>query len=590
MTPKFNIDRPKITDEEINKNKDFDKLLKQFKEQSIKKARADESWWKNKKIKYSTAIAGITVICTITYTTLFNNQKNKKNEQLTSLSIPKQIKSNKKPFIKYPSKDLKLPSSIYKINNSKGGQIIHPSKSKINIPKNSFVDKNGKDIIGDVTISYNEFHSIADVILSGIPMLYDSGGVHNNLESAGMFNIRGYQNNESVFIKSGNKIEIELASTSSENRFNQYNLDTVTKNWKFIQKDNAITNKHKPAVENKKSETQVNNLIKLQNLKNEIETVIPEKIQNNKQTYSKKINELIKIKEPELLAKNKTGIPIFKLEANYNEFPELNVFEDVVFEVGKENKNYSKELHAITWSGFKISEGPLKGKNYVLTLSYRNRSEKLIVYPVITEDNYEKAKIEYGKKLQNYTKLIEKRKQEEKKLLDEMESKQKVYMADLKKKEEEYKNEMTKFIANRDNQNELSTNFNSMSNQFRAIRIFKISSFGIYNSDCAHPLTSNKNLYPIFIINKKQSFIKPDFVYLINHSEKSVYELNNQEGFKLNFNPNNDYSICIFDKNKLYMCSKNIFKETIEKSNNKFLITPLPDHTSLIDFKKNLEI
>ena len=34
MEPKFNINRPKVSDEEIKKHQDFDKLVKQFKEQS----------------------------------------------------------------------------------------------------------------------------------------------------------------------------------------------------------------------------------------------------------------------------------------------------------------------------------------------------------------------------------------------------------------------------------------------------------------------------------------------------------------------------------------------------------------------------
>ena len=49
MEPKFNLNRPKISDDEIDKNKDFDNLVKQFKEQSIQRARSDVSFFKNKK-------------------------------------------------------------------------------------------------------------------------------------------------------------------------------------------------------------------------------------------------------------------------------------------------------------------------------------------------------------------------------------------------------------------------------------------------------------------------------------------------------------------------------------------------------------
>lgn len=37
MSIKFNIDRPKISDQEINKNKNFNELVEQFKQHSLKK-------------------------------------------------------------------------------------------------------------------------------------------------------------------------------------------------------------------------------------------------------------------------------------------------------------------------------------------------------------------------------------------------------------------------------------------------------------------------------------------------------------------------------------------------------------------------
>ncbi len=37
MSLKFNIDRPKVSDEEISKHKDFQKLVEKFKQQSLKK-------------------------------------------------------------------------------------------------------------------------------------------------------------------------------------------------------------------------------------------------------------------------------------------------------------------------------------------------------------------------------------------------------------------------------------------------------------------------------------------------------------------------------------------------------------------------
>src|SRR5690606_20180061 len=115
--------------------------------------------------------------------------------------------------------------------------------------------------------------------------------------------------------------------------------------------------------------------------------------------------------------------------------PELQAFKNVIFEVGNENKNYSNELHEITWSNVKMSEGTQKGKNYLLTLTYRNRVEKLIVYPVLSGADFDKAQKVHEEKLANYQSLLEKRKAEEQRLMAEMQAKQAAYMAELKKKE-----------------------------------------------------------------------------------------------------------------------------------------------------------
>ena len=112
MQPKFNIDRPKVSDDEINKHKDFDNLVKQFKEQSLQKARSDKSWWKNNYIKYAAVIAGATVICTVTYNQIKDKSNtNTTNDKTITLKdqennkIPKNTKFINEPFEKLKVKN-----------------------------------------------------------------------------------------------------------------------------------------------------------------------------------------------------------------------------------------------------------------------------------------------------------------------------------------------------------------------------------------------------------------------------------------------------------------------------------------------------
>lgn len=600
MSLKFNIDRPKISDEEIDKHKDFEKLVKQFKQQSVQKAKHDKSWWKSKKVRYSTVIAGITVICTISYFALFNKSQNQNtNDKIVTQKKQEQgtKKQEARRFVSAPSSKLAIPYSSYKVNNSKGGEIKHTTSSKIKIPKNSFIDKSGKDVVGDVTIEYREFHDKGDIIASGIPMVYDSAGKKYNLESAGMFDIKGSQNGEAVYIKEGNNLAVELASGSAEDRFNQYYLDTIEKNWKYIKHDEIITFKEtslksKEVSQNSKADrpTTTSNK-KLETLKQEIEIVLPKKIDSVKVVYTKKTDALPKAKEPAKPSKP-TGKPTFVIDGSKEEFPELAAFENVIFEIGDENTNYQKSFNDITWNDVKVSEGPQKGKNYLLTLTLRNRVEKLIVYPVLSGTDFEKANKKYQQKFSDYQALVEKRAADEKKLIAEMEAKQQVYMTQLKQKQEEYLQQQSLMQARMSQQsmNDLGNNFNGLSNQVRASRLFSISKFGIYNSDCAKPLPEGISVAPIFLLGENP--IQPDMVYLVDHTANTVYNFSAADLYKkINYNPSGANSFVVFARNKMYLCNKTSFKESANKNVNKFTVSPLPDSSdNLIDFKKALEI
>ncbi len=602
MEPKFNIDRPKISDEEIKKHQNFEQLVKQFKQQSLNKARHDKSWWKSKKVRYSAVIAGITVICTISYLALFKNEttQNKTHETLITQDTKKEHTNTKKNFISEPSQKLKVNYTAYTINNAKGGEIKHPTSSKIKVPKNSFVDKNGKDIIGDVTIEYREFHDAADIIASGIPMNYDSAGTKYTLESAGMFDIKGSQNGEPVYIKKDKTVEVQLASANSDDRFNQYYLDTVARNWQYIQKDNANTvlgNDHTKKEFDNNQKDGPDNFVKrspkLQILKNEIEVLIPKRIDSVKIVYTKKIDAVPKVNAPAKINKPTPGRPTFILEGSYNEFPELAAFSNVIFEVGPENKNYYPQMHEITWSDVKVSEGPTKGKNYLLTLTYRKQIEKLVVYPTLKGADLEKAEKKYQQKFKEYEGLVEKRKADEQRLMAEMEAKQKAYMADLKKKQEDYEKERVKLLVafKQNEQKQLESSFNNMSMATKATRIFNVSSFGIYNSDCPHSQPSGKTVTPMFVNNEKGALINPEIIYMIDHKTKAVYNIAFNEGFRITYEPQNDYTLCVFRQNKLYICTKNMFKATADKNSDKFTVNELSESSdNLSDFKKALEI
>jgi hypothetical protein len=595
MATKFNLNRQPVPDEEINSHKDFGELVNKFKKQSIEKARSDSNFLKNKKATYSAIIAGVAVVCTVTYFSVFKKEppKETKNDKIiTSQKNESNTPNTKlnKAFIAPPITKLNVPYTSYKVKSEQGATIKHKSNSKIIIPKKAFVNKQGQDIIGDVEITYREFHNQADIIASGIPMTYDSAGVQSTLESAGMIDIKGFQNGEPVYINPKKQITVEFQSEQTTDKYNMYVLDTVAKNWVYQKRDNSLVeNKHKASKSSTSAtptEETAENIQspKTENLQKQIDA-IPPKIEAEKVVYTKKVNQLPKVSTPTKPTKATVGRPQFELDVNYKEFPELEAFKNAVFEVGSENKNYSSKLADVTWSSAEVSEGPVKGKNYLLTLKLRERVEKLIVYPALTGADYDKALKSYENKFNDYKTAVVKREADEKRLKEEFEAKQAAYIAEQKNLSDELVKERVKLWKEREARQ--LEEFNSMNNDMKVVRIFQISSFNIYNSDCPNNLPKEAKMNPIYVKNDKSN-IRPNMVYLICHSKNLVFNLPYGE---LPYNPKEKYSLCVVLKGKVYLCSKEKFSEITATNQNKIPLTEMASNVDdMIDFKKAIGI
>ncbi len=119
----------------------------------------------------------------------------------------------------------------FRLIEDDGGTLIYDS-TKIVIAPNSFLHKNGTEVTGEIEISYQEYRNPSDFILSGIPMSFKTGSVVNNFNSAGMFKINVYQNNEELILKKtlNKQINIDFPLTAFiDQKF--YSLDTLNHQW-----------------------------------------------------------------------------------------------------------------------------------------------------------------------------------------------------------------------------------------------------------------------------------------------------------------------------------------------------------------------
>ena len=499
MKKKVNVNRPDMSSEEILKRKNFDSVLKQH--TIINKPFYKKPWFLSG--------AGIAVLATVAAIVFKVNTTDNVNINAVN-SVASAVTDNialanfyrneeAKPCINPPLTGLNIPVTVYKVIAEKGATLDFRTGSKITVPKNSFTDEEGKLVKGEVEVHYREFHDPVDFFVAGIPMTYDSAGVRYHFESAGMMEMKAYQNGKLVAVAPDKSINVELASNYPGAEYNLYKLDTVANNWSCLGKDKIVANVPDTKADNTKPVEQVKETAEYKTIEVNKEEAI--------KTREVKVEALPKApvapKKPELAKKDKYT---FNLDVDSKEYPELAIYKGVLFEVGDENKNFNSSMYNITWDEATVKEGPDKGNNYLLTLKRASKKYDLVVYPVFEGKNYEAAQKEYQEKFNKYNVAVDKRKAEEKRIEEEYQAQ----MAKLKKRQEELE---LRWKEKQDNQ------FKLMSAQEKVHRVFAISGFGVYNCDkpsayptgvsCTAKLNNESDVrlmcYDVFLVDKEKN-------------------------------------------------------------------------------------
>lgn len=120
--------------------------------------------------------------------------------------------------------------------------------TRIHIPSDAFVNKaTGDPVNGDVVLTFNEYHTQGEILASGIPMTYITPeGDTADFESAGMFDIRAFQNGLELELAEDKEIEVELA-TDAGGTFEFYAYDEGQENWELKDTEcNPIPNPYIP--------------------------------------------------------------------------------------------------------------------------------------------------------------------------------------------------------------------------------------------------------------------------------------------------------------------------------------------------------
>jgi hypothetical protein len=119
----------------------------------------------------------------------------------------------------------------FNLNEDKGG-VIKLDSTTITIMPNSFTNRDGSEVTGDITISYLEYKSPSDFILGDIPMSFIKNKEVSLFESGSMFKILATQNENKLLLKKTQDKNIIIETPLKKIPDQQfYNFDSIHRQW-----------------------------------------------------------------------------------------------------------------------------------------------------------------------------------------------------------------------------------------------------------------------------------------------------------------------------------------------------------------------
>jgi len=113
-----------------------------------------------------------------------------------------------------------------------GDSLYFETGTEVHIPLAAFLLANGKVATGKVQLYFDEWHTLKDIFLSGIPMHYTENGEEGALSSAGMFEIYAQQNGKDLRVNPQAPIVVQVASRRKEGDFMNLDFNPSTQEWK----------------------------------------------------------------------------------------------------------------------------------------------------------------------------------------------------------------------------------------------------------------------------------------------------------------------------------------------------------------------
>ncbi|MCB0430748.1 MAG: hypothetical protein H6585_14435 [Flavobacteriales bacterium] len=503
MKPKIIHEQPSAGADEIQARRDFQSVLKRY---HVHAPTASHKSW----LKWGAgfvATAGLIAM----YAVLGNKQPE------TTTTLPPQVQIEKvdqelHPMLQPRLPEHCLPFATYRINAARGGKFTHSTGTHVEVPAMSLVDSTGKSVTGDVEIRYREFHNPAEFFASGIPMTYDTLGEIHHFESAGMVEIRAFQNGQQVYLAPDKGIHVELTSEYDGTQYNLYTLNEPDNTWKPIGKDKVIhvDNSNTPGASGS-SGGEVYASVSL----------VQEEIRQTEQSLQSCQARLADLKKTNPVQPKKVtpGAFKFNIDVNLSSFPEMEAFSTTVFQVSQENIHFNPEEAQLVWQSVELKPTSKSGL-YKVVFQRPDKRMEVLAEPVVSEKDYPFAIKRYDEAVRVFSDKLEARLKEEealkKQLVAKSEALAKAFEAERKKREET----LQQGIA--------------LGGEVK--RIFTVNDFGIYNCDNPTHLPKGNTLQASFVDENGNKMLLAE-VCLVDKKRNAIFPFSGSQQNELSYNP-----------------------------------------------------
>ena len=544
---KIIVDPPQLSDEQIARHQDFDALLAQVQADGATSAPARSAPSAGRpRRRWLYYLGGATAAALVG---LFLYQ--------TEVVAPNQADQTyfaARPFIDPPFKQIKASYTQKSLDANRGGIFEYANGSKLIVPAAAFVDEQGGIVQGEVDIRYREFHDYVDFFLSGIPMRYDSAGTLYQLESAGMIEIYAEQDGRKINVAPGKEIDVELVSEmripaaerAQVPSFNVYQLDTEARNWVYHAKDaiEVVDEVEDPAATEPAEEAARKHQESLADLRQQelreiqgIEAEIPLPVApvrperaTSDDVFDFDFNDLsASVTADPDRTPNELQAALAAEEQRLRELRQQ--YAGTLWQISPNSPDYQQQQRAadnINWEDMQLRR--LNNRDYELTLISGETQLKMIINPVLSGADYDRAIQEFNQQFEVYQQAVTAR---EAQLADARARLREFYEAERQQAELAYREEIAA-LRSRGLDREASEKMITR----KIINRFRASSFGIWN--CDRPL-------PPFVARVKGDFKDDDnheydshTAFLVNQNRNTVARFHARPGAPVSFETQSD--------------------------------------------------